>query len=60
MKHGRKGVTVFMKEDTTVIALQGSLTAAERVLEPSQAGASQQGGDGRGELQTELFPEFNG
>ncbi|WP_171470610.1 Na-translocating system protein MpsC family protein [Frigoriglobus tundricola] len=37
-KHGRKWVTVFLNEDTVVIALHGSLTAAEKALVRSPAG----------------------
>ena len=40
-KHGRKWVAVFMNEDTIVIALHGSLTAAEKALAQSLAGAAQ-------------------
>ena len=40
-KHGRKWVAVFMNEDTIVIALHGSLTAAEKALAQSPAGADQ-------------------
>ena len=40
-KHGRKWVAVFMNEDTIVIALHGSLTAAEKALAQSPAGAAQ-------------------
>ena len=40
-KHGRKWLAVFMNEDTIVIALYGSLTAAERHLAQSPAGAAQ-------------------
>ena len=40
-KHGRKWVAVFMNEDTITIALHGSLTAAEKGLAQSPAGASQ-------------------
>jgi uncharacterized protein YbcI len=40
-KHGRKWVAVFINEDTMVIALYGSLTAAERRLAQSPAGAVQ-------------------
>ncbi len=39
-KHGRKWVAVFMNEDTIVIALHGSLTAAEKALAQSPAGAA--------------------
>ncbi len=40
-KHGRKWVAVFMNEDTIVIALHGSLTAQEKALAQSPAGAAQ-------------------
>ena len=40
-KHGRNWVAVFMNEDTIVIALHGSLTAAEKALAQSPAGAAQ-------------------
>ena len=40
-KHGRKWVAVFMNEDTIVIALHGSLTATEKTLAQSPAGAAQ-------------------
>ncbi len=40
IKHGRKWVAVFMNEDTIVIALHGSLTAAEKALAQSPAGAA--------------------
>jgi uncharacterized protein YbcI len=40
-KHGRKWVAVFMNEDTIVIALHGSLTAAEKALARGSAGAAQ-------------------
>jgi uncharacterized protein YbcI len=40
-KHGRKWVAVFMDEDTVIIALHGSLTAAEKALTQSPAGAAQ-------------------
>jgi uncharacterized protein YbcI len=40
-KHGRKWVALFMNEDTIVIALHGSLTAAEKALAQSPAGAAQ-------------------
>ena len=40
-KHGRKWVAVFLNEDTIVIALYGSLTAAEHALARSPAGATQ-------------------
>jgi uncharacterized protein YbcI len=39
-KQGRKWVVVFMNEDTIVIALHGFLTAAEKVLAHSPAGAA--------------------
>ena len=39
-KHGRKWVAVFLNEDTIVIALHGSLTAAEKALARSPAGAA--------------------
>jgi uncharacterized protein YbcI len=39
-KHGRKWVAVFMYEDTIVIALHGSLTAAENALAQSPAGVA--------------------
>ena len=39
--HGRVWVTVFLNEDTIVIALHGSLTAAEKALAQSPAGAVQ-------------------
>jgi uncharacterized protein YbcI len=39
-KQGRKWVAVFMNEDTIVIALHGSLTAAEKALSQSPAGAA--------------------
>ena len=39
--HGRKWVPVFMNEDTIVIALHGFLTAAEKALAQSPAGAAQ-------------------
>ncbi len=39
-KHGRKWVAVFMNEDTIVIALHGSLTAAEKALAQSPDGAT--------------------
>jgi uncharacterized protein YbcI len=38
--HGRKWVAVFMNEDTIVIALHGSLTAEEKALAQSLAGAT--------------------
>jgi uncharacterized protein YbcI len=37
-KHGRKWLAVFMNEDVIVIALHGSLTAAEKALVQSPAG----------------------
>jgi uncharacterized protein YbcI len=40
-KHGREWVAVFMNEDTIVIALHASLTAAETALAQSPAGATQ-------------------
>jgi uncharacterized protein YbcI len=40
-KHGRNWVAVFMNEDAVVIALHGSLTAAEKTLAQSPAGAAQ-------------------
>lgn len=39
-KHGRIWVVVFMNEDTIVIALHGSLTAAEKAQSQSLAGAA--------------------
>ena len=39
--HGRKWVPVFMNEDTIVIAVHGFLTAAEKALAQSPAGAAQ-------------------
>jgi uncharacterized protein YbcI len=39
-KHERKWVAVFMNEDTVVIALHGCLTAAEKALAQSPAGAA--------------------
>jgi len=39
-KHGRKWVAVYLNEDTMVIALHGSLSAAEKVLAQSPAGAA--------------------
>ena len=39
-KHGRKWVAVFMNEDAILIGLHGSLTAAEKALAQSPAGAS--------------------
>ena len=40
-KHGREWVAVFLNEDTIVIALHGTLTAAEKTLARSPAGAAQ-------------------
>jgi uncharacterized protein YbcI len=40
-KHGRKWVAVFMNEDSVMIALHGSLKAAEKTLMRSSAGAAQ-------------------
>jgi hypothetical protein len=37
-KYGRKWVAAFMNEDTPVIALHGSLTAAEQLLATSPVG----------------------
>jgi uncharacterized protein YbcI len=39
--HGRKWSAVFLNEDTIVIVLYGSLTAAEKALAQSPAGAAQ-------------------
>jgi uncharacterized protein YbcI len=39
-RHGRKWVAVFLNEDTIVIALHGCLTAAEKALSQSPAGAA--------------------
>src|SRR5579872_2419361 len=39
-KHGRIWVAVFMNEVTIVIALHGSLTAAEKALAQSPAGTA--------------------
>ena len=39
-KHGRKWVAVFMNEDVIVIALHGSLTAAEKALTQCPAGTA--------------------
>jgi uncharacterized protein YbcI len=40
-KHGREWVAIFMNEDTIVIALHSSLTAVEKAVAQSQAGAAQ-------------------
>jgi uncharacterized protein YbcI len=40
-KNAREWIAVFMNEDTIVIALHGSLTAAEKALAQSPAGAAQ-------------------
>ena len=40
-KHGRKWVAVLTNEDTIVIALHGPLTAPEKALAQSPAGAAQ-------------------